>query len=59
MWIGLTVAAFFIHNDWFVKYWGYFGLVGAFIYMIIQVRAAVAPQLARWQSPAAVTVASC
>eukprot|EP00035_Acanthoeca_spectabilis_P036767 m.41604 g.41604 ORF g.41604 m.41604 type:complete len:447 (-) comp8227_c0_seq1:136-1476(-) len=36
MWIGLTVAAFFIHNDWFVKYWGYFGLVGAFIYMIIQ-----------------------
>eukprot|EP00038_Savillea_parva_P002532 m.115203 g.115203 ORF g.115203 m.115203 type:complete len:445 (+) comp10870_c0_seq5:321-1655(+) len=36
LWIGLTVAAFFIPNKWFSDAWGYIGLAGACIYMIVQ-----------------------
>eukprot|EP00037_Helgoeca_nana_P037549 m.16515 g.16515 ORF g.16515 m.16515 type:complete len:445 (+) comp9035_c0_seq1:52-1386(+) len=36
LWIGLTVAAFFIPNVWFTESWGYIALAGAFLYMIIQ-----------------------
>jgi hypothetical protein len=38
LWIGLTVAAFFIPNVWFTESWGYIALAGAFLYMIIQVK---------------------
>lgn len=36
MWIGLIVAAFFIPNNWFFNEWGYIGISGAFLYMILQ-----------------------
>lgn len=35
-WIALIVAAFFIENLFFVESWGYIGLVGAFLFMIVQ-----------------------
>lgn len=36
MWIGLTVAAFYIDNIFFQDTWGYIGIVGAFFFMLIE-----------------------
>jgi hypothetical protein len=34
--IGLMVAAFFIKNEFFLGAWGWISLVGAFIFVLIQ-----------------------
>lgn len=34
--IGIIVGAFFMPNDFFVKYFGVVGIIGAFVFMIIQ-----------------------
>lgn len=34
--VGLCVAAFFIPNAFFHDYWGYIGIVGAFIFLLVQ-----------------------
>ncbi len=35
--VGLAVAAFFIPNSFFLGFWGYVALIGAFVFIIIQV----------------------
>lgn len=36
MLLGLAVAAFFIPNTFFLKVWGWFGLIGGFFFLLIQ-----------------------
>lgn len=34
--LGLCIAAFFIPNHFFIAYWGVVGMIGAFIFMVVQ-----------------------
>jgi len=34
--VGLSAAAFFIPNGFFLNVWGYFGLIGGFLFLLIQ-----------------------
>jgi len=36
MLVGLSVAAFFIPNTFFLKTWGWFGLIGGFLFLLVQ-----------------------